>query len=132
MQESYYKEYRDHLLYSGPFLLWQPESVSVAVDTAVVRLSLDHIDPGAFSGPWVGDHDRSPVRRVYTKNLAGNISHMALTYAGELIEDGQLRKAGDGLDWTEGFERRTELGPVSDPAIGELREELHRKDRNRK
>jgi len=132
VQESYYKEYRDHLLYSGPFLLWQPESVSVAVDTAVVRLSLDHIDPGAFSGPWVGDNDRSPVRRVYTKNLAGNITHMALAYAGELIESGQLRQAGDVLDWTEGFERHTELGPVSDSAIGELREELHRKDRNRK
>lgn len=121
VEESYYEGYKDHLVNAGAFLLWQPEPISAAVDTATIRASLNGIKPGAFLGPWVAGEDRSPVRRVYTKYLARNITAAAITCAGELARGGRTRDAEGVLEWADGFERDTEVGPTFTKEIEELR-----------
>ena len=128
VEESYYKGYEDNLVNAGAFLLWQPEPPSAAVDTATIRVSLIGISPGDFRGPWVGAEDRSPIRRVYTKYLAKNVTWAAITYARELMSDGRVREADDALTWADGFERNTELGTAFTEEIEELRAELRRRD----
>ncbi len=126
--ESYYEEYKDHIVDAGAFLLWQPARQTATVDTATIRLSLGSIKPEDFRGPWVGRRDRSPIRRVYTKYLAKNITGTALTYARELINGGRTRDAEDILAWAEEFERATILGPTLTKEIEELRTILRRQE----
>lgn len=121
VERAYYEEYQQHLLNTGAFLLWQHAPVSVPIDTAAVRLSLSHIKPDNFSGPWVGENDRSPIRRVYTKYLVRNITSGAMAYAHELIKARRLTDAGDVLTWIEGFERSAELGPTFTKEIEQMR-----------
>ncbi len=128
VEESYYKDYEDHLVNVGAFLLWQPAPPSAAVDTATIRVSLNGIRPGDFRGPWVGEDDRSPIRRVYTKYLAKNVTWVAITYARMLMSAGRVRDADDVLTWADGFERDTELGAAFTEELEELRAELHRRD----
>lgn len=129
--ESYFKDYQDHLVYAGPFLLWQPGPVAAGVDTATIRTSLNAIRPRDFGGPWVGERDRSPIRRVYTKHLAKNITWSAIAYAQELIGAGRTREAADVLTWADTFERATELGPALTGEIERLRGELDRSGSHR-
>jgi tetratricopeptide (TPR) repeat protein len=128
VEESYYEDYEDHLVNAGAFLLWQVEPPSAAVDTATIRLSLSVIKPGSFRGPWVGEEDRSPIRRVYTKYLAKNVTWSAITYAQELMSAGRVREADDVLTWADAFEQDTELGAAFTEDIEELRATLHRRD----
>jgi hypothetical protein len=102
--------------------------VRAAVDTATIRVSLAGIRPGEFRGPWVSDRDRSPVRRVYPKFLTGNITGAAITLAPELARGGRTSDAEEALQWTDAFERDTELGPTFTAEIEKLRTELRRGD----
>jgi hypothetical protein len=127
VESSWYRDYQDHLVNAGAFLLWQPAPVSAAVDTAAIRASLAGIRPGEFRGPWVGERDRSPVRRVYTKYLARNVTVAAITCAEEMAGAGRTSDARDVLRWAERFERETELGPTFTKEIEALRARLHRR-----
>jgi hypothetical protein len=119
--EEYYEDVKDQFRYAGPFQLWKPASVPETPDTTLLRKSLAGIETGTFSGPWVSTRDKSPVRRVYTKYLAKNITYSAIVYSQNMIDAGHLNEAARMLNWAEGFEKKTELGPVYTEQISQLK-----------
>ncbi len=115
---------RDHLRNAGPFYLWQSDRVDQKNDRVELQKSIAAIEPTAFSGPWVSAQDRSPVRRVTTYRLAGNISHSVFVYVEELIAAGEYESARLFLSWIEEFEKETRLGPILADQIAELRTKI--------
>ncbi len=121
LDPAMYKGREDHLEYAGPFYLWHEKPVDKENDPAALRASLAAIEPRDFAGPWTSETDRSPVRRVTTYRLAGNVSYSALVLAEELIDAGNRGEASRVLDWVKTFENETELGPIFDDQVAELR-----------
>ncbi|MFH1680136.1 MAG: tetratricopeptide repeat protein [Candidatus Eisenbacteria bacterium] len=117
----FYSGFKDRLRYAGPFFLWEEGTAAALPDTARLRECLEGARIEDFSSPWAGAKDRSPVRGLYTKRLAANVTEAALEYADVLIRAGRLAEAREILDWAETFESRTELGAVSGDRIAELR-----------
>ncbi len=118
---SFFDEHREELQYAGPYLLLR-DGRSPAIDTLAIRRSLSRIIPGDFSGPWVSDQDKSPVRRAQTRTIVRNVTYSAIVYAEEKVKDRRLADAEAMLRWAEDFERSTELGPVFTHEIAALRQ----------
>ena len=114
----------DHLVLAGAFWLWQPVAASSPQDTALISTSLAGIDPKDFAGSFVSPQDRSPVRMTSGNLLVHNVSAAALKYAITLLEAKRPSEAGKIISWLEEFESGTELGPVSETHIAELRKEI--------
>ena len=89
-----------------------------------VEASLQGIDAGAFTGPWVSDQDRSPIRRVFTKNIVRNVTNAALVYAEALMKSDHGSEAGQWIRWADRVDRESELGPGFTDRISRLNEEL--------
>jgi tetratricopeptide (TPR) repeat protein len=121
VEEAFYSWSKKHFKYQGMFLLWRPGHDDGIADTASIRKCLSGIDPEDFIGPWASMKDRSPIRRYYTKGIAGIVFEMALTYSKELIKARRDVEAERTLQWLENFEKKTELGPVSTEEILQLR-----------
>lgn len=119
--EDFYTEVKDHFQYTGPFLLWQPGPASDTPDTMAIKKSLAGIQPDDFTGPWVSEGDRSPIRRLYTKYIVKNVTQAALVYSQEMIKAKKFKDAKRMLSWAEAFERKTELGPVYTEQITQLK-----------
>lgn len=113
----------DGLVLAGPFWLWRPETGGARQDTALIASSLAGIDPDDFLGSFVSPRDRSPVRMTTSNFLVHNISAVGLKYADDLIKAERFDEARKVLSWIEDFEKRTELGPVSEEEIAQMREE---------
>lgn len=124
LDPAMYSGEQDHIVYAGPYYVWHEEPVGEENDRAALRTSLAAIDPGDFAGPWVSENDRSPVRRVTTHRIAGNISYSALAYVEEMIEADEHGEAVRYLDWVEEFERETVLGSIFAERIAELRRSI--------
>ena len=128
VSEDFYEAVGDQFRYTGPFLLWQQGPVDEIPDTSGLRASLRGIRPEDFVGPWVSEQDRSPIRRLYTKYGAKNITRSALVFSEELIEAKKAAEAMKILNWAEEFERRTELGPVFTEEIARLKKRVGEED----
>ena len=89
-----------------------------------LKASLAGVQPGDFAGPCISERDYSPIRGLYTRYLASNVTESALVYVKELLEAGQVDEAEKWLAWAEIFERGTELGPYHTERIQELRSSL--------
>jgi tetratricopeptide (TPR) repeat protein len=126
--ESYYFNVGDHFRYSGPFLLWQPTPANEKPDTTLIRESLAGIQAEDFTGSWISEQDRSPVRRLYTKDIIKNVTLAALAYGNEMIKSENFTEAKRILRWAEEFEKKTELGPVFTLQISQLKEAAETKD----
>jgi hypothetical protein len=77
-----------------------------------MHTSLEGFRPADFSGPWVSDRDRSPIRRLYTKNIVRNVTETAIAYAASLIASKRSHAAERWIAWAEELDRSAELGPV--------------------
>ena len=115
---------RDHLCFFGPFHSWYPVPASSPVDVTMLQACLSGIEPDDFSGPWVSESDRSPVRRVGTGNLAKNITAAALRYSEALLESDRRDEAREMVRWAKRFEKATELGPQFEEQIAELEKKI--------
>lgn len=115
-----------HLQMAGPFMLWQPSPAAATPDTAMLRMNLADVNADNFAGPLVSSQDRSPVRRVYTKEIVKNVTATALTYSDLLIKSGRFSEAQNYLNWAEEFEKKTELGPAFKEQIAALKEAARR------
>ena len=122
VDKSFLLGVEEHLQYAGPFLLWQPTPDGETPDTASLGASLAALRPEDFSGPWVSERDRSPVRTLYTKRLAMNVTKAALVYSEELIRAKEFNDAVKILDWADDFEKTTDLGSVFTERISQLRD----------
>ena len=120
--ESFYVDYKEYLQYAGPYFLIYPAPPPMARNVGALRQCLKGIEENDFVGPWVSEQDYSPIRGLYTKEIAKNVTYAALSYAEEMIGEGRLKVTEKTLDWAEKFERRTELGPVYTRRIAELRD----------
>jgi hypothetical protein len=127
VSEDFYSKVNDHLRYSGAYLLWQSDIVNDVTDTLALRKSLSGIQIGNFAGKWVSKWDYSPIRTMYTKELARNITLTALAYAESLIKTQKYTPAEEILNWTERFEKTTETGPVYSDSIAAFRSLIEHK-----
>ena len=121
VEEACYAEVREQMRYAGPFLLWQSRPTGEVPDTAALHACLLGMNPGDLRGDWVSQQDRSPIRRIHTKNVVKNVTAAAVTYSTWLINAKKFNDAKYWLSWAENLERQTELGPVFTGKIAELR-----------
>lgn len=130
VDEEFFSAVRQHLRFCGAFWLWQETPASEAPDLALMEASLEGQKPEDFSGPWVSEGDRSPIRRIGTKRLVQNITTTALSCSERLIEVGQLSEAERWLGWAEELESKSELGPSLTDRIAHLKQEIARRQRS--
>jgi tetratricopeptide (TPR) repeat protein len=130
VDEGFYSDIKSHLRFGGPFWLWQEAPSDRAPDMALMKASLEGQQPDDFSGPWVSDRDRSPIRRVQTKHLVQNITATVLAYCTLLMEASRLSEAERWLSWAEELESKSELGPTFTEKIAQLKKDLARRQRS--
>jgi len=124
VDESYWSDVNNHMRFAGPFLQWHDAAIAQTPDTAAMHASIESLNPDDFTGPWVSDQDRSPIRRVYTKNIVRNVTETAILYGELLTEAKRLPEANRWVSWADELDRRAELGPVFAERIAQLKGRL--------
>jgi hypothetical protein len=130
VDEEFFSDMKSHFRFDGAFWLWQEAPADGTPDMALMKASLEGQQPADFSGPWVSERDRSPIRRIQTKHLVGNITATALAYCALLIETNRLSEAERWLTWAEELESKSELGPTYTERIAQLKKELAQRQRS--
>ena len=124
VEESYFSMARENMRYAGAFLLWTPGTGESTPDVAAIQAGLEGVKPEDFSGPWVSEQDRSPIRRLFTKNIVENVTRSAIVCGEKLLEVGRVADAKRWVDWAEQLDKTAELGPVFAERIGQLQSRL--------
>jgi hypothetical protein len=124
VDENYWSNARNNMRFAGAFFEWCDAATAQTPDTASMHTSLEGLTPDDFTGPWVSDQDRSPIRRVYTKNIVRNVTETAILYGESLLKANRLPEASRWANWAEGLDRKSELGPVLTERIAQLKERL--------
>jgi tetratricopeptide (TPR) repeat protein len=124
VDESYWSDVKNNMRFAGPFFQWCNATTAQTPDTASMHASVEGLTPDDFVGPWVSDQDRSPIRRVYTKNIVRNMTQTAILYSESLLEAKRLPEANRWVNWADELDRRAELGPVFAERIAQLKERL--------
>ncbi len=121
--ETYAEKFGEPLVYAGASRLvtMDPEPVP---DADQLRLSLESFRVEDFFGPWVSEQDRSPVRRVGTKNIVRNVIYAAITLADELHTAEKNDEAMHWIDFAEGLDNGSDLGPVYGEQIRALKQKF--------
>jgi hypothetical protein len=102
---------KNDLRFAGAFYEWH-RGAAKSRDTAAMHASLEGLLPLDFSGSWVSERDRSPIRRIYTRNIVRNVTETALLYGESLLETNRPVEAERWVNWAEELDRKAELGPV--------------------
>jgi hypothetical protein len=110
--------------FAGPFFQWCDATTAQTPDTASMHASVEGLTPDDFVGPWVSDQDRSPIRRVYTKNIARNVTETVTLYGESLLKANRLPEANRWANWADELDTKAELGPVFTERIAQLKERL--------
>ena len=105
--------YENHFVLKGPFKLWTDEPYENKYDIQAIEASLEGLNLDDFTGPFVSEADRSPVRRVTAKKVANNFVRLAITCANQESEMGRTDRAGEMLSWAE----RADNLVIKDPEI---------------
>jgi hypothetical protein len=124
VDESYWSSARNNMRFAGPFFQWCDATTAQTPDTASMHASVEGLTPDDFAGPWVSDQDRSPIRRVYTKNIVRNVTETAILYSESLLKANRFPDANRWANWADELDRKAELGPVFTERITQLREHL--------
>jgi hypothetical protein len=120
VEESYYSTARDNMRYAGAFLIWTPGTGESTPDITALLAALEGVKPEDFSGPWVSEQDRSPIRRLFTKNIVQNVTRSAIVSGEMLLEKGRSADAQRWANWADQLDKTAELGPVFAERIGQL------------
>jgi len=75
-------------------------------------------------GPWTSGQDRSPVRRVGTRNIVRNVTYAALTAADAIVSQGETDRAQSWLTMAEALDAGSDLGPVYRDRIMAMKEKI--------
>jgi hypothetical protein len=124
VEENYWSDYRANMRFAGAFLEWQAALATQTPDTSSMRVSLEGLTPESFAGPWVSEQDRSPVRRLTTKNLVRNVTETALTLAESTLNSRRVAEARRWANWADEVDRKAEAGPAFAERIAHLKERL--------
>ena len=127
VEESYYSSVRDNMRFAGAFLLWSDVAKAKTSDVSSMLASLKGVSPDDFTGPWVSDKDRSPVRRLYTKNIARNVTLTAIMCGESLLDARRISDAQHWTQWAEELDKKAEVGPFFADRIARLKEQLAQK-----
>jgi hypothetical protein len=119
--EPYMDHFKKPLRYCGAYTLVVKEEID-RPDASAIHAALDRFTPDDFFGPWVSDQDRSPVRRVGTKNIVRNVTHAALTLAEQSALGGDQQEFERWLGFAQALDNGSALGPVSADRMRQLRE----------
>jgi len=129
VEERYLSAFRNNMRLAGAFLEWHDASLAKTADTVSMLASLEGLKPDSFTGPWVSDKDRSPIRRIYTKNLVRNVTETAIVCSELLLGAKRISEANRWTIWAEELDQKAELGPVFTERIARLKEDLARTKR---
>lgn len=102
---------KNDLQFAGVFYEWRRGAAN-APDTAAMHMSLEGSGPDDFTGLWVSERDRSPIRRLYTKNIVRNVTETAIAYGELLIAAKRFPAAIQWIAWADKLDQKAELGPV--------------------
>ena len=122
--QEYLEGLEDRLRDAGAFCEWTPEDPAGRPDAAARLAGLAAVRAEDFTGPWVSERDRSPIRRMYTRDLVRNVTVTALAGATSLYEAGRNADAARLLDLAERIDRGSEPGPLLSKEIEELRKRI--------
>jgi len=122
--EEFYSLVLPRVRYAGSFLELTDEAASRAPDTESMAAGLQGVSPEEFTGPWISEQDRSPVRRVGTKNIVRNVTVAALSLSESLFNANKNSEAAKWLRWAEEVDMKSELGPVYAERIRELKKRM--------
>jgi len=112
--------FEDHFVLKGAYNLWSDETVESNYDLEAIRTSLESINISDFTGPFVSEADRSPVRIVSTKKIALNFANLAILVIKEKMALNQPDEALSMLQWAEQAEKVI----IKEPEIAEKLKEL--------
>jgi hypothetical protein len=121
---SYWSNARNNMRFAGAFFQWCDAAAARTPDTASMHASVEGLTPDDFAGPWVSNQDRSPIRRVYTKNIVRNVTETAILYGESLLKANRLPEANRWANWADELDTKAELGPVFTERIAQLKERL--------
>jgi tetratricopeptide (TPR) repeat protein len=107
-------EIEDHVILKGAYNLLTPKSQDRDLDVTAVKSSLANLNIEDFTGPFTSEMDTSPIRRVYTRKITSNFSHLAVMLINEYLVSDRNEEALAMLDWAE----RMEKAVIKDPEIG--------------
>ncbi len=124
VNENYFADCKDNMQFSGAFLQWHDATIASTPDTAAMLASLAGFNPEDFTGVWISDQDRSPIRRVYTKNLVRNITETAIGCSEALLTAKRTSAAKHWANWADELDGKAELGPVFTTRIADLQKRL--------
>lgn len=124
VEERYWSDFKNNMRFAGAFLQWHDVAVAKTVDTTSMLASLEGLRPDDFTGSWVSDRDRSPIRRMYTKNLVRNVTETAIVCGELLLGAKRLSEVKRWADWADELDKKVELGPVFTERIAQLKEHL--------
>jgi tetratricopeptide (TPR) repeat protein len=124
VDESYWPNANNNMRFAGAFFQWSNAATAQKPDTASMHTSVEGLTPDDFAGPWVSEQDRSPIRRMYTKNIVRNVTETAVLYGESLLKAKRLPDAIRWANWADELDRKAELGPVFTERIAQLEERL--------
>ncbi|RPI01261.1 MAG: tetratricopeptide repeat protein [Calditrichaeota bacterium] len=124
VEERYWASCQDNMRFAGAFFHWQAASVATTSDIPAMLASLEGMTPDDFTGPWVSERDRSPIRRLYTRNLVRNVTETAIMCSESLLEAKQIADASRWANWADELDRKAELGPRYHERIAQIKKQL--------
>jgi hypothetical protein len=120
---EFWNDGQNHLMMSGPYRFVHREASDVEIDVEACHQSLETVSELDLSGPFVGEVDRSPIRRMGSPHLATNPGSVAILLAQWYMAEERPTDAIALLDWAEQFEKNTEVGFVHESTVVELRQD---------
>lgn len=112
VEESFLQGYKDNLTPSGAFLLYSAKPSNGRSGIDAMRESLVGVKAADFAGPWTGEKDRSPIRRMTTKSIVRNVTATALTLGEAYADDKNWEMAHAMVEFAGEIERTSEAGAL--------------------
>ena len=112
VEGSFLQGSMDDLVPSGAFLLYTANRAGNDAGHDAMRKSLEGVKAADFAGPWTGEKDRSPIRRMSTKSIVRNVTATALTLGEAFVDQKNWNEARAMAALAEELERTSEAGPL--------------------
>jgi tetratricopeptide (TPR) repeat protein len=124
---SFIKGVENHIILKGAYNLLASEPVDINYDIEAVKTSLESLNINDFTGPFVSEKDRSPVRRSYTRSIASNFPNLAILVIEKYSASDRIDEALEMQDWAEQVEKTVVKDPEIDERLKEIRKSITEK-----
>jgi hypothetical protein len=117
---TFAESFHEPLQYAGAVWLVRADA-SDETDIATISGVLEEFTAEDYFGPWTSEQDRSPVRRIGTKNIVRNVTYAALTAAEHAQAHDDAEGAKKWLAFAQQLDQGSDLGPVYSERIAAAR-----------